>query len=96
MNSMKKILFLVLFLFWFPVKVEAISAESYVVMDYDSGRFLMSQNATREKLIASTTKIMTAIIALENGDIGESLIDKMAFRVLAWKYYKGLMYDVLK
>lgn len=34
--------------------------------------------------------------ALENGDIGESLIDKMAFRVLAWKYYKGLMYDVLK
>ena len=34
--------------------------------------------------------------ALENGDIGESLIDKMAYRVLAWKYYKGLMYDVLK
>lgn len=34
--------------------------------------------------------------ALENGDIGEYLIDKMAFRVLAWKYYKGLMYDVLK
>lgn len=34
--------------------------------------------------------------ALENGDIGESLIDKMAFRILAWKYYKGLMYDVLK
>ena len=66
---MKKILFLVLFLFWFPVKVEAISAESYVVMDYDSGRVLMSQNATREKLIASTTKIMTAIIALENKDL---------------------------
>lgn len=34
--------------------------------------------------------------ALENGSLQEALIDKMAFRVLSWKYYKGLMYDVLK
>ena len=25
--------------------------------------------------------------------ISESLIDKLAFRVLAWKYYKGLMFE---
>ena len=85
---MKKILFLVLFLFWFPVKVEAISAESYVVMDYDSGRVLMSQNATREKLIASTTKIMTAIIALENGDIAS--VRKVGEEVL--KAYGSAIY----
>ena len=31
--------------------------------------------------------------ALENNTINENLIDKLAFRVLAWKYYKGLLYE---
>ena len=65
---MKKLI-LFLILFCYPLSVRAISAESYVVMDYDSKRVLMSHNPAKEKLIASTTKIMTAIIALENGDI---------------------------
>lgn len=30
--------------------------------------------------------------AISNNVISEELIDKLAFRVLAWKYYKGLMY----
>ncbi len=65
---MKKVcLFFLLFLL--PFKVSAISAKSYAVMDYDSGRILMSHNGEKEKLIASTTKIMTAIIALENKDL---------------------------
>lgn len=34
--------------------------------------------------------------AIQNGTISESLIDKLAFRVLAWKYYKGLMFDKAK
>lgn len=29
--------------------------------------------------------------ALQEGRIKQSLIDKLAFRILAWKYYKGLM-----
>lgn len=33
---------------------------------------------------------------IEEGKISEAIIDKMAFRALSWKYYKGLMYDVLK
>ena len=65
---MKKLaIFLVLFLI--PINAWAISAESYVVMDYDSKRVLMSKNMNEKKLIASTTKIMTAIIALENKDL---------------------------
>ena len=64
---MKKLLFLILL--FFPLMVNAVSAEAYAVMDYDSGRILMSKNENREKLIASTTKIMTAIIALEKGDL---------------------------
>lgn len=34
--------------------------------------------------------------ALNNGTVSEDLIDKLAFRVLAWKYYKGLMFEVQK
>ena len=34
--------------------------------------------------------------AINNGDISETVIDKMVFRILAWKYYKGLMYDIEK
>ena len=31
--------------------------------------------------------------ALKNGTLSEDTIDKLAFRVLAWKYYKGLMFE---
>lgn len=34
------------------------------------------------------TKIKSLI---ENGDISEDLITKLAFRIIAWKYYKGLI-----
>lgn len=34
--------------------------------------------------------------AVENGTISEELIDKLAFRILAWKYYKGLMFEIHK
>lgn len=60
---MKKIL--IILLFFLCVKVNA----SIVVMDADSGRVLYSENMNERKLIASTTKIMTSIIALENGNL---------------------------
>lgn len=34
--------------------------------------------------------------AITTGDISEEFIDKLAFRILAWKYYKGLMFDIQK
>lgn len=40
-------------------------------MDADSGRVLYEQNADRKMLIASTTKIMTALVAIENGTLGD-------------------------
>ena len=61
---MKKIIILVLFLI--PIKIYAL--ESYVVMDSESGRILGSNNKDEKMLIASTTKIMTAIVALEHFD----------------------------
>ncbi len=43
-------------------------------MDADSGRILYSKAATEKKLIASTTKIMTSIIALENSTLEKKII----------------------
>ncbi len=44
----------------------ALSAQSAIVMDANSGRILFSHNSRRKMGMASTTKIMTAITALEN------------------------------
>lgn len=40
-----------------------------MVMDLDSGRVLYQNNANERRLIASITKIMTAIVTIENGDL---------------------------
>ena len=53
-----------------------ISAESYVLMDAGSGRVLLSQNETQEKSIASTTKIMTALVAIENCPLSDTVTVK--------------------
>ena len=34
--------------------------------------------------------------AVEDGTLGENYIDKLVFRVLAWKYYKGIMIENIK
>ena len=44
-------------------------ARSAVLMDAESGRVLYSKNADEVMAMASTTKIMTCIIALENGNL---------------------------
>lgn len=69
---MKKICFLLLILI-IPYKVFALSAASAIVIDQDSKRVLYSKNAYEPKLIASTTKIMTALVAIENSDINKTI-----------------------
>ena len=44
-----------------------ISAASYVLMDGDSGRVLAEKNCHERRLIASITKLMTGLVALESG-----------------------------
>ena len=59
--------FLTQFLFSFPVSAAPeISAKSAVVLDADSGRILYEKDAHTRRGMASTTKIMTALVALEN------------------------------
>jgi D-alanyl-D-alanine carboxypeptidase (penicillin-binding protein 5/6) len=45
---------------------ETLYAKSAVLMDADSGRILYSKNGDEQLAMASTTKIMTLIVALEN------------------------------
>ena len=50
---------------------EQLYAQSAVLMDADSGRVLFEKNGQEQKAMASTTKIMTCILALEQGEIKE-------------------------
>ena len=56
-----------------PVKAEAVgtSATSAILMDVDSGRVLYQQNADAKMLIASTTKILTALVAIREGNLSD-------------------------
>ena len=46
---------------------------STVVMDTDSGRVLYENKSHEKRLIASITKILTAIVVLENNDINKEV-----------------------
>lgn len=48
------------------------SAASSMLLEQKSGRILFAENADEERLIASITKIMTALVALEHGDMKAS------------------------
>ena len=47
------------------------TSQSSIIMDLNTGRILYEKNANQKVLIASTTKIMTAIITIENTNINE-------------------------
>lgn len=49
-------------------------AKSTIVMDIDSGRVLYEKNANEPRLIASITKIMTAVVAIENGNLDKEIV----------------------
>lgn len=52
-----------------PVRAGAISAEKAIVMDAATGRVLYGKNTDSQSLIASTTKIMTALVVAEQCNV---------------------------
>lgn len=50
-----------------------VSAAAAVLMDADSGRLLYDKNGEKRMLIASTTKLMTALVALEQGNLQQEI-----------------------
>jgi len=67
-----------------PVQAEpasiGTSAEAAALIDVKSGRLLYSQSGDKRMRIASLTKIMTAIVAIENGKLSDAVkVSKNAF-----------------
>ena len=52
-----------------PVRVQALSARNAVLLDASTGRVLLEKNADDRSLIASTTKIMTALVVCEQCNV---------------------------
>lgn len=80
---MKKRIFCILFLICFGIgnwnvtvhaqKNLMLYARSAVLIDADSGRILYGQNEYEERANASTTKILTCILVLENANLSDSI-----------------------
>ena len=68
---MKKLFLLFILI---PIKVFSISASAAIGLDLDNGRVLYGYNINEKRLIASTTKIMTAIVAIENSEIEKEIV----------------------
>ena len=54
----------------------SVSARSAILVDAQTGRVLYEKNADEQSLIASTTKIMTALVALETRNLSDKVTVK--------------------
>lgn len=74
---MKKILlfFLIFFVFFtnttFAKEKPEVMAQGAILMDFETGRVLWGKDEHKPLAMASTTKIMTAILAIENGNLDD-------------------------
>ena len=50
-----------------------LTAESAILMDFTTGKIVYEKNADLRRAPASTTKILTAIVALERGDLKQNI-----------------------
>jgi len=88
-----------------PDELKELYARSAVLMDADSGRILFGKNETDVLPMASTTKIMTCIIALENmkekqtGEVSENAQNQPKVHLGVRKgekyYIKDLLYSLM-
>lgn len=71
--------------------------------DISMGALTSIDNSTLKALLSGNNLVITTDYetsfneikkGLEDGTISESMIDQLAFKVLAWKYYKGLMLNI--
>lgn len=72
----------------FSQNCEAISAKSYIVMDMDTKQVLYGSNIHDSYLIASISKIMTCIIAIEKGNLNEKItVDEDVLKAIGSSIY---------
>ncbi len=62
-------------------ELPTVHADGAILMDYKTGRVLYEKNANKPLAMASTTKIMTLILAIESGRLDETVtVSKTAVR----------------
>lgn len=74
---MKKIIFFILLLLpqlSFASSIPSISGKNAIAIETSSGRILYEKDAFSKANIASTTKIMTAILAVENNNLDDTIV----------------------
>ncbi|MEG1495148.1 MAG: D-alanyl-D-alanine carboxypeptidase family protein [Bacilli bacterium] len=88
-------------IFPFSVSSLSVSARNAVVMDIDSGRILYSKAKDEPHLIASITKIMTCVLAIESGKtedivtIGEEVLTMYGSNIYLELHEKMKLKDLL-
>ncbi|MTI70223.1 MAG: D-alanyl-D-alanine carboxypeptidase [Firmicutes bacterium] len=75
---MKRLIFLIILIVFLSTNfcfadTPSINGQSGVLMERDSGRILYSHNINKKLPMASTTKIMTALLALEKGNLADEV-----------------------
>lgn len=73
-------------------EVEQLYAQSAVLMDADNGRVLFEKNGSEKKPMASTTKIMTCILALEEGNLTD-IVNVSEYAARQPKVHLGMKMD---
>lgn len=74
MNGKKIVILLSLLQLICVINVQALeSSNSSILIEMNSGRIIYESNSNEKKLIASITKIMTAILVIENANIKETI-----------------------
>jgi D-alanyl-D-alanine carboxypeptidase (penicillin-binding protein 5/6) len=63
-----------------------VKARGAVLADAETGQVLWARAAATERPMASVTKVMTALVVLESGDLGREIRVPQAAFDYAWKY----------
>ena len=71
---MKKLLMFLILLIPFTVGAIDTSARSAILMDMDSNRILYEENIHEKRSVASISKIMTAVVAIESGKLDDIVV----------------------
>ena len=72
-DSVKRLIFLLILFLPFKVTAYSTSAKAAILMDMDSGRVIYGKDVHYVQSVASISKIMTAIVAIENSDLNKEV-----------------------
>ena len=81
-------LFLCLPVSAFAAAPPELSAEAYILIDMETGQVLAEKNADARRSPASTTKIMTALVALENASLEDEMMHRRCNNSVPYDYVK--------